>query len=313
MGIVDRFRYTKDGRYRSLSNYQSAIVDNWFTYALLLPLLGYFIFLLWIPFLQGAWMSLHSWPFLGEPTWAGLKNYEYLLTWEAFYTSLRATTIYALAILPQVLIALVAALIVANIDQFKNVISGIFLISYTMPPVVIGTLWLFLLNPSTGPIFAWLTNNGFLQSPIYWTTQGDLALTVITLVTVWSYWPFMFIIIYASRENIPEEYYETARVYGATRWQIFRHVTLPQLKSAILIALSIRLIWNLSKISMPLQLTGGGPGYETSLLAILLYNLAYLDGRMGLAYAIGILLLILSLIFVVVFIREYERSQGGRA
>ncbi|QCC49379.1 carbohydrate ABC transporter permease [Halobellus limi] len=298
------------GRFRL---YGQTIKDNWFAYALLLPTLAYLVALLWYPFVRGIWMSFHSWPFLGEPEWVGIQNYVNLFRWDAFFTSIEATVIYGLAIFVQLFLALVAALVVANLDRFQNVVSGSLLVSYTMPPVVTGTVWLFLLNPSIGPVFTYLTNNNILNEAIYWTVNGDSAITVVTLVTAWTFWPFMFIIILASRQNISDEHYETARVYGASRLQTFLRITLPQLKSAILIAVSIRLIWNLSKISQPLQLTGGGPGYETSILAVLMYNLAYLDGRLGVSYAVGMVLLVLTLAFVFVFIREFNRQKEAGA
>jgi len=120
----------------------------------------------------------------------------------------------------------------------------------------------------------------------------------------------MFLIILASRQSIPDEYYESAKVYGAIRFQMFRRITLPQLKSAILVALSPRLVWNLAKVSQPLQLTGGGPGFETSVLAILLYRFAFDNAAMGLSYAIGIILLLITMVFVALFIREFEKTRG---
>ncbi|MFB6105568.1 MAG: carbohydrate ABC transporter permease [Halobacteriaceae archaeon] len=306
-----------DGRFAgvraSLAQYRAAIEEHWFAYALLVPTMVYLAVLLWLPFVRGIWMSFHQWPFLGEPTWVGMGNYAHLLEWGAFFTSLKATFIYALAILVQIALAVVAALVVANMSRFQNIVSGSLLVSYTMPPVVTGTVWIYLLNPSIGPLFTFLTDAGILDKAIYWTVDGTSAIAVVTLVTAWTFWPFMFIIILASRQNIPDEHYETAKVYGASRWQTFKRVTLPQLKSAILIAMSIRLIWNLSKISQPLQLTGGGPGYDTSILAVLMYNLAYLDGRLGLSYAVGMVLLVVTLAFVFIFIRELGRQRGAGA
>lgn len=296
-----------------LNRLRHGLKENWFAYALLTPTILFLLLLLWLPFARGIWMSFHQWPFLGEPQWVGLENYTYLLSWDAFYTSMTATAIYASAIIIQLVLAVAAALAVAQLSHFQNIVSGSLLVSYTMPPVVTGTVWLFLLNPSIGPVFTWLTDTGLLSEAVFWSVNGATAITVVTLVTAWTFWPFMFIIILASRQSIPEEHYETARVYGASRWQMLRRVTLPQLRSAILIAISIRFIWNLSKISQPLQLTGGGPGYETSVLAVLMYNLAYLDGRLGLSYAVGVVLLLVSLLFMYVFIRAYNQRDGSTA
>lgn len=290
------------------------IRDDWFSYLLILPTLVFIVGLFWYPFVRGIWMSLHEWN-LNDTVYpfVGLDNYIFLFTWDPFWTAMKATLVFSTTTLIQLVLALVAALIVSNLSKFKSVVSGTFLLPYTMAPVVTGTVWLYLLNVNNGPIFLLLQNSGILDQPIYWAQNGPMSLAVITLVTGWTFWPFMFIILLASLENIPDEHYESAKVYGAGYLSRFRLVTLPQLKSAILVAFSIRMVWNLSKVSQPLQLTGGGPGYETSLLAILLYRFTSARGALGLSFAMGIILLILSLAFVILFIREFQKAESGGA
>jgi multiple sugar transport system permease protein len=288
----------------------TAVREHWFSYLLFLPTLIYLVLLLWIPFLRGVWMSFHQWSSGGaNPTWIGLENYIYLFTWEPFYTSLQATLAFGVTTFIQVVLAVAAACLVANLDRFKAVISTGLIIPYTMPPVVTGTIWLFLLNPNYGLVFGYLLDWGILNEPIYWSANGLPAISVVSGVLLWTFWPFMFLIILASRESIPNDYYETARVYGSNRVQMFLRITLPQLKSAILVALSIRLVWNLSKVSQAFQLTQGGPGFDTSVLGVLLYRFAYNDGQFGLGFAVGMVLLAVTIGFVALFIREFERAR----
>jgi len=119
----------------------------------------------------------------------------------------------------------------------------------------------------------------------------------------------MFIILMATLDSIPNEHYETARIYGANRIQCFRYITLPQLKSAIMIVLSLRMIWNLSKISQPLTMTGGGPGFDSSILAILLYRYSWERGAHGLSFAVGAVLVTFTIAFIILFINEFERES----
>jgi len=299
---------TVAGRARS---YRETFDEHRFAYLLFMPTLLFIVGLIWLPFLRGVWMSFHAWPLLGGQEWVGLGNYEYLFGWQPFITSLTATLVYAFTTFLQLFTAILAALLLKHQKRFKNLINGTFLLPYTMPPVVTGAIWLYLLNPNVGPVFTALTEFGILDQAIYWATEGTAAMAVVMGVLAWTFWPFMFLIILASLENIPEEHYETARVYGAGRIQQFLKVTLPQLKSAILVAVSIRMVWNLTKISQPLQLTGGGPGYDTSILAILVYRFGWLQGSMGRAFAVGVILLIVTLGFILLFIREFEREAGA--
>jgi len=275
---------------------------------MMVPTLLFFIFLMWIPFLRGVWMSFHQWPLVGSPEWVGLRNYVELFQSEVFYTSLRATAIFLTTTILQLALALGAALVVANIDYFRDVISGIFLLPYTMPPVVTGTIWLYLADPRLGPIFKLLVNIGILDEAIFWGSNGNMSLAVVTLVAAWTFWPFMFLVILASLESIPDEMYEAARVYGASKVQMFHRITLPQLKSAILVAVSIRVVWNLSKISQTIQMTQGGPGNATKLLAIYLYQLAVNSRELGKAFSVGIILLLITLSVIWIFIKQFEQE-----
>lgn len=276
---------------------------------MIIPTVLFIVGVLWFPFVRGIWMSFHDWPFTGEPQWIGLENYRFLFGWDMFYTSLRATVIYASMTVIQLALALGATLLLANVDRFKTVLNGMFLIPYTLPGIVSGVIWLYLLEPDFGPVFQLLQDLGITSGPIYWQSSGDTAMTAIIAAGSWTFWPFMFLILYAAREGIPETHYESAKVYGASRVQQFFRITLPQLKTAILIAVSIRMIWNLSKVAQPWQMTGGGPGFETSLLAILLYRLSYSRFEMGLAYATGMVLLLVVLIFIFIFVREFFKES----
>jgi ABC-type sugar transport system permease subunit len=283
--------------------------EYWFAYLLFLPTLFFLLILLWIPLIRGIFMSFYEWPLVGSAEFVGLANYQYLLTWNGFYTSLKATAVYSIATVIQLLIAILAAYLVVHQKRFQNIVSGVFLTPYSLPPVVTGAMWMFMLDPSFGIISKILLDLNLIEQPLYWQSNGEIALTVITGVAAWTFWPLMFLIILASWESIPDYYYEAAEIYGASRLQKFFRVTLPQLKSAILVAVSIRFVWNLAKISQPLQMTGGGPGFDTSVLSILLFRFAFNRSDFGLAFAAGIFLLIITSGFMFLFIREYEQSR----
>lgn len=288
--------------------FRRTLRKHWVSYLLLSPAVLFLLVLMWAPFVQGIWMSFHKWPFAGDPTWVGLQNYTSLFAWEAFWTSLRVTALFASTTIIQLAIALPAALIATRLGRFKWLVSGIFLLPYTMPPVITGALWWFLLDPNYGPVFYYLTEFGILQQAVYWSSDATWALGAVIGTTSWTFWPFMFLILVATLDNIPETQYQSARVYGAGVWQQFRRVTLPQIRSAIIIVISLRFIWNMSKVSQIFQMTDGGPGYATSILAVLLYRQGLTGGNLGAAFTIGLVLFALILVFVLMFIREFERS-----
>jgi ABC-type sugar transport system permease subunit len=203
--------------------------------------------------------------------------------------------------------ALVAALALnQKFIPLKQVWRGIMLMPYAMPPVVTGAIWLYLLDPNMGMVMHYLQKFGIISQPIYWASDSTWAKVVITLVASWTFWPFMFLIILAQLQAVPERYYELAEVYGANLWQRFRTVTLPHIKGAMLTAVIIRIVWNLAKIDQPFQLTGGGPGYETSVLSILTYRFAYLSGDFGMAFTVGIFLVLFTFILIGPFLKKFQ-------
>lgn len=282
--------------------------EEWFPYILLSPIIVYLITVVWYPYLQGFAMSFYEWPLFGEKTFIGLGNYEYLLKWEIFWKSVGVTILYGTQTFGHVVLGTAMALIVWHQERFKSVTSVIFLSPYLVPPLISGTFFRYFLHPDVGPFFKYL-NNLFGIEPVYWMTYGDYALPVVTLIGVWTWSPFVFLLVLAALEGIPQSYYETSYIYGTGLWQRFRYITLPQIKSTLLLAIIIRIIWNLGKVSQPFQITRGGPGYDTSILGILLYRLAWADQTFGLAYAVGVILGLISLAFVSIFIWRFEAEE----
>jgi ABC-type sugar transport system permease subunit len=195
--------------------------------------------------------------------------------------------------------------------KLKQVWRGFMIMPYAMPPVVTGAIWLYMLDPNMGMVMHYLQKFGILSEPLYWAADVFWAKIIITLVASWTFWPFMFLIILASLQSIPESYYELAEVYGANLWQRFWVVTLPHIKGAILTAVTIRIVWNLAKIDQPFQLTGGGPGYETSVLSILTYRFAYLSGDFGMAFTVGIFLVLFTFILIAPFLKKFQAQITG--
>jgi ABC-type sugar transport system permease subunit len=286
---------------------QRISADTWLIIAFLFPTLAFLIFLIWLPFIQGVWMSFHYWPMIGEPKWEGLENYRDFLAADYFWVVIKATIVYSFSTALQLGMALVAALALnQKFIPLKQVWRGIMLMPYAMPPVVTGAIWLYLLDPNMGMVMHYLQKFGIISQPIYWASDSTWAKVVITLVASWTFWPFMFLIILAQLQAIPERYYELAEVYGANLWQRFRTVTLPHIKGAMLTAVIIRIVWNLAKIDQPFQLTGGGPGYETSVLSILTYRFAYLSGDFGMAFTVGIFLVLFTFILIGPFLKKFQ-------
>ena len=283
--------------------------ERWLIVLFLLPTVAFMLLLLWFPFAHGMWMSLHRWPFMGEPSWRGLKNYSDFLSADYFWTAIESTVIYSLSTFFQLAIALAAALVLKQrFIRFKSLWRGIMIAAYAMPPVVVGAFWLFLLDPDLGMVTHYLLAWGILSEPIYWFSNGAWAKWIITFVATWTFWPFMFLILLSALQAIPPSLYELAESYGANLWQRFRHVTLPHLWNAILVVIILRVAFNLAKIDQPFQLTGGGPGYETSILSVLVYRFAFMSGDFGMAFTVGMFLVVFTVLLILPFAWLFQKQ-----
>jgi multiple sugar transport system permease protein len=149
---------------------------------------------------------------------------------------------------------------------------------------------------------------------VEWTVNPVHALGLVTLLAVWHHLPFTFVILYTARLAIPRELYEVAGMDGAGPRQAFRHVTLPLLLPAMLVALLFRYIFAFRLFSEVWLLTQGGPARTTEVLGVYLYRAAFRYHEFGLASATGWAMVVLSLAIAVYYLRViYRRMFAGEA
>ncbi|MFC7196454.1 carbohydrate ABC transporter permease [Halosimplex aquaticum] len=125
----------------------------------------------------------------------------------------------------------------------------------------------------------------------------------------WHDYAYAGIIYAAALKSIPPDQYEAAALDGAGRLRRFRDVTLPHLLTPTAIILAIRTTWNLAEFAQPYQLTGGGPGTSTMLLSILTYRVAYVNFEFGRAYTIGMVMIAISIVAAVVYLKTIQSEQ----
>jgi multiple sugar transport system permease protein len=165
-------------------------------------------------------------------------------------------------------------------------------------------MWRVIFHPELGVLNYYLNLIGFGRPA--WLGDPTLALVSITLVDAWRTIPFMFLVLYAGLEMQPAELYEAAAVDGASRWQSFRHITVPLLTYIMLVALLIRGMDAFREFDIIFVLTGGGPGTATQTIQMLNYQVFGL-GHMGLANSFGMVTLALVALMCWVLMRTILR------
>jgi len=155
------------------------------------------------------------------------------------------------------------------------------------PGVMVGIMWKLIYQPQAGVLNELLYRFHLPGANIDWLSDFTWALPAVILVGVWAGMPQTTIALLAGVQSISDDLHEAAAVDGATTWQRFRTITLPQLRPVIIAITSLDLIWNFNSFGLVYVLTLGGPGHSTELPMLFAYNEAFKFGEFGYASALG--------------------------
>jgi multiple sugar transport system permease protein len=262
-----------------------------------------------VPLVYSAWLSLFDWWLLRPRSipFVGLGNYVRLATDPELHRAVVVTGLFtAGSVAVEFLAGLGLALLFSQSFRFLRPLRVLLLLPLFVVPVVGATMWRMIFHPDVGPLNYYLNLAGLGRPP--WLSDPTLALVSITLVDAWRTIPFMFLVMYAGIEVLPAELFEAASVDGASRWQAFRHITVPLLAYIMLVAVLIRGMDAFRELDIIYVLTGGGPGTATQVIQMLSYRVFGL-GHMGLVNALGMLTLALVALLCYLLLRAILRPQ----
>lgn len=262
-----------------------------------------------IPSFFVVWLSFQSSTFGQSATFVGLENYIRVLGDPYFWRALLNTVIViAVAVHVEMLIGLGMALLFAGGLPMQRLLLLLVLAPYAISEVTAVAMWRFLFDPDVGPVTAAIVWLGL--PPLDWTFVPSHGLALVALLTVWLHLPFTFIILYAARLAVPKDLYEAARTDGASPWHLFRHITLPLLAPAILIAMLFRYIFAFRLFSEVWLMSQGGPARTTEVVAVYLYLEAFRYNSFGTAAATAWIMVVISLLLAAGYIWRLKKETA---
>jgi multiple sugar transport system permease protein len=270
------------------------------------PYLAGLIVLVALPALAALGLSLYEFSGIGPARFAAAENFKRLVSDQALWRSLGNTIIYvAISVPVRVAAALGLALLMYRRSRGVGVVRAAVYLPTIIPDVAYALLWLWLLNPLYGPIPAAIRSVG-LDSP-GWLTQPWGARVSVPLMSAFQIGEG-FVIALAARRMISPRLYEAAAVDGATPWFAMTRITLP-LMAPVVALLALRdVILALQVNFVPaLILTGGGPRYATTYLALYTYQQGFGYFRLGYAAAISVTMFAITAVVVYVQYRLARR------
>ncbi|MBB4145748.1 carbohydrate ABC transporter permease [Rhizobium rhizoryzae] len=277
-------------------------------YLFIAPNLILFSVFIFFPLLYAAFISVHEWSLIDEPLYVGAENYTRLLTDYQFWQAMKNTVIYSVATVPTSLAIGLMLAIGLNRDLFaRTLLRSVYFLPVVVSSVATAIIAAWLFNDHYGVINALLKLIGI--SPISWLSTTTWALPSIILTTLWTRVGFCMVVYLAALQSISPTYYEAASIDGATRFQQFRHVTWPMLRPTTFLLLILNVIHSFQVFDLIYVMTGGGPGFSTTMIVQYIYQSAFATSEMGYASAMGIILFLLILLFTLLQWRVNKRTE----
>jgi len=252
-------------------------------------------------------------PWLGQRI-VGWENYTDLFTDPVARHSLGTTLLFIGVTIPlELLFGLAIALVLNETFRGRGLLRAVVLIPWAIPTVVSSQMWRFIFNDRYG-LANYLLFGADTSRYLAPLADPHLALAAIMAAEIWKTTPFAALIILAGLQTISDDLYEAASVDGASTWQTFRHVTLPLLTPALLLALLFRTIDALRVFDLVFVMTQGGPADATNVLQFYGYKKTFAEGMIGYGSAIAVTVFLLSLVLSLAYLQAFKtgRMEGRK-
>lgn len=247
-----------------------------------------------------------------NPVFVGMANYVKLLSDKAFQQAILNTLYFTgMSVIFHLILGLSFAMLL-NTKIISPTTRAFFRVVYVLPWVftatVIAVLWRLMLNPN-GIMNYMLIVSGLADGKIEWLSSKYLALHAVTFINIWAGYPFYMVSLLAGLQGIPDELYEAATIDGANKQQLFRFITLPQLRPIILSLAMLDFIWTMHQFTLIWMTTGGGPLRVTEMLSTFTYKMAFSSYKFSMASTSAFIILALSMFVALFYVRQQRASD----
>ena len=265
------------------------------------------------PLLDGIRMAFTNKHLLKEAVqYVGGANFKRILTDEIFWISLYHSVILTVSVVVlQFILGLVLAWTMKQKLPGMSIFKSIIMASWVIPVAATVIMFKFMAQPDIGLINIALKLLGFKNLNRYWLGDLHAALPFIIMLHLWRNVPFYGIAFLAAMQAIPNSYYEAAEIDGASAWRKFLHITLPGIRSMIMVMVTIHVLWTFNNFDFVYLATGGGPVNATDVLPVYVYRQCWNSYTVSYGAAIGTVMLVILMIYFIVYIRIYEKRTGS--
>ena len=284
---------------------------GWIAYIFIAPAVIYLAVFVLAALAKGIALSFTDTRLLNPSggNFVGADNYKGLITSSQFWDSIAVTLVYTVAtVFFALIIGTAAAVLVNRPFRGRALFRAIMTLPYAVPTVAVTLIFIWIYNKESGVLNMGVEALGFGQ--VGWLTDPSFGMISVVLTTVWKVFPFVMIVMLAALQSVPDELFEATRVDGADGLSAFRAIVLPHILPTVRIVALLMTIWSIRRFEIIYLLTGGGPVKTTNTLVINIYNSAFTGQKLGVAAAMGVLGLFLSLGAAVIF--SFLERRGAK-
>jgi multiple sugar transport system permease protein len=289
--------------------------EQWLGFFIFLPVLIFFVIFFAYPLVFGIGLSFYK---LNTITlhgpYVGLKNFTTLLSSSDFRNAVKNSVYWSVGgIVGETVIGMCVALLLNERFPGRNIARGLVLSPYLMPTVVAVAICRWMFNAQYGIINYTLLRMGFTAVPIAWLGSITWAMPTAIALSIWKSFPFIVIALLARLQTIPEALYSAAKVDGASAWDRFKDVTLPNLRGVLIVVVLLRFIFDFNDFTMISLLTGGGPLQKTETLPLLVYRQMFGRFNAGAAASVAVVMLVILAVVALIYLRVVGAGRQEEA
>ena len=270
------------------------------------PAVAFTLLLIAFPFAYTVWLSLSEARMGSTPRFAGAGNYVAMVKDVEFWNGLKITFgLYLLSLVAQLVLGTWVALLLHRAKRLSGLVRTLMISPFVLPPVVVGMMWLVILDPAIGAA-NWLVQQAGLPRAD-WLASPVWVIPTVAMVDTWQWTPYVALIVLGGLQSLPPNVYEAAQIDGASRARIFLRITLPLLLPTLVTAAVLRSVDLLRFFDIIYITTQGGPGYASSTMNIYAYRKGFEFSDIG--YASALMITLSTIVFGAVLVFAQLRRK----
>ena len=282
---------------------------RWIKIVMIVPTMLLFLAYMVIPIGVSIYYSFTNFNGLGKPKWIGLTHYQALLRDADFLLSLKNSMIvFIMGVFLLLPLAFFLSLLLNRTFKGNTLAKGMAFAPNIVAPILIGLMWVFILDPKMGLLNAFLRAIGLENWQQEWIGGMKMTPYMVGIVFIWQKLGFHATIFLSGLKMVPGDVYEAAQVDGANKWQVMAKITLPMIRQTILINLVLAITASFKVFELVLQLTGGGPAHVSELMVTYMYYNTFTSARFGYGMAIAVVAFLLSAVMSFTCMRLVNRE-----